>query len=117
MNNIPGLREEAYMGASRDYVQRVNFQFAGYKRVEGDSYGTRASTTTKYSTTWKELAKELLDNSGFGSQINKSLPGADIMQQSWSGQSDEYNKMKSIHDYVKSHFSWNHIYSKFADDV
>lgn len=116
MGNIPGLREEAYMGAARDYMQRVNFQFSGYKRVSGDGYGSTSSTTYSYATTWKQLATEVLSNSAFGNQINKKLPGADIIQQVWSGQADPYIKMKTIHDYVKSHFSWNHIYSKYADD-
>jgi hypothetical protein len=116
MSNIPGLREEAYMGAARDYLQRVDFQFSGYKRVSGDGYGTTSSTTVKYATTWKDLAGELLSNSAFGSQINKKLPGADIMQQVWAQQPDQYLRMKAIHDYVKTHFSWNHIYSKYAED-
>ncbi|WP_018616173.1 DUF3857 domain-containing protein [Segetibacter koreensis] len=114
MSNIPGLREEAYMGAARDYLQRVSFQFAGYKRAEEMGYGNHFSTTTRYVTTWKELAKELLDNSNFGSQINKSLPVADIIQQIRLDQPDSFTKMKLIHDYVKSHFSWNQIYSKYA---
>lgn len=116
MSNLPGLREEAYMGAARDYLQRVNFQFAAYNQAEGDGYSTRSTATTKYSTTWKELARELLDNSSFGSQINKSLPGTDVIQLVWANEADLFTKMKSIHDYVKSHFSWNHIYSKYAGD-
>lgn len=115
MSNIPGLREEAYMGAARDYLQRVNFQFSGYKQVESAGYGTGASTKTNYSTTWKELAKELSDNRDFGSQINKSLPGSEILQAMWAGKTDAYTKMKAIHDYVRTNFSWDHIYSKYTD--
>ena len=116
MNNIPGLREEAFMGAARDYLQRVNFQFAGYNHVEGSGYTMTRTSTTKYSTTWKDLAQEMLSGAGFGSQINKSLSGADILQQTWMKETDEFIRMKTIHDYVKSHLSWNNIYSKYAED-
>lgn len=116
MNNLPGLREEAYMGAARDYLQRVSFQFSGYKRVEGQGFGNKTTSTTKYTTTWKELARELSDNSSFGSQINKNLPGADVIQTTWTKEPDSFTKMKAIHNYVKSNFTWNNIYSKYAED-
>lgn len=116
MSNIAGLRDEAYMGAARDYLQRVKLQFSGYSRVEAGGYGTSASTTTKYTNTWKDLARELTDDADFGSQINKTLSGADILQQTWAKETNEYTRMKAIHEYVKSHFSWDHIYSKYADE-
>lgn len=116
MSNLPGLREEAFMGAASDYLQRVKFQFSGYKQVEGDGYNTRSTRSTKYTTTWKELARELTDDASFGNQINKSLPEAEIMQTAWAKEPDSFTKMKFIHDYVKSNFSWNHIYSKYAED-
>lgn len=115
MNNIPGLRDEAYMGAARDYLQRIKFQFSGYKQVESTGYSSN-SRTTKYSTTWKDLARELMNQSYFGNQLNKSLAGSEILQQEWLKEPDQLTKMKTIHDYVRSHFSWNQVYSKYADD-
>lgn len=116
MSNVPALREEAFMGARRDYLQRVNFQFAGYKHVAGDGYSTSRTSTTKYSTTWKDLAQEMLSSAGFGSQINKSLSGAEALKETWIKEPDEFIRMKTIHNYVQSHFSWNNIYAKYADD-
>jgi len=116
MANIAGLREEAYMGSAHDYLQRVKFQFSGYSQVQGSGFGTTTSTKTNYTTTWKLLAKEMLESSGFGSQINKSLPGADILQLAWAKETDAYARMKTIHNFVKSGFSWDHIYSKYADE-
>lgn len=115
MRNIPGLRDEAYMGAERDYLQRVKFQFAGSNHVEGGAYGSRSSTTTNFSTTWKEMAKDLLDNNEFGSQLNKSIPGAEVLLAAWATKAEPFAKMKAIHEYVRSNFSWDHIYSKYAD--
>ena len=115
MANIPALRDEAYMGAARDYLQRVKFQFSGYRRAESAGPGIGSSTTTKYSTTWKEMSRELLDNAEFGSQLNKKLDGADRLQLEWASQTDPFLKMKTIHEYVRSNLNWNHIYSKYVD--
>jgi hypothetical protein len=106
MNNIPGLRDEVYMGAERDYLQRVNFQLAGINR-----YGTQA----KYTTTWKQLAQELLTEKYFGSQINKELPG--VAKELWMLKASAFEKMKAIHNYVRSTMGWNYIYSKFSENI
>ncbi len=115
MSNIPGLREEAYMGAPRDYLQRIKFQFSGYKKVEGSGYAA-TSTTTSYATTWQSLATELCKEPYFGNQIDKTLAGSEALQQEWAKEADTFTRMRRIHDFVKSRFNWNHIYSKYADE-
>ena len=62
------------------------------------------------------MAREMLESADFGSQINKTLPGADLLQSGWAKEADEFTKMKTIHSFVKSGFSWDHIYSKYATD-
>ncbi|HEX8462951.1 MAG TPA: DUF3857 domain-containing protein [Segetibacter sp.] len=116
MQKIPGLREEAYMSSEHDYLQRVQFQFAGYNQVQGTGFGTTSVTKTSYTTTWKLLAKEMLESGDFGSQINKTLPGADLLQLQWAKETDAFTRMKTIHDFVKTGFNWNHMNSKYADE-
>ena len=94
------------MGAERDYLQRVNFQLAGINR-----YGTQA----KYTTTWKQLAQELLTEKYFGTQINKELPG--VAKELWLLKASAFEKMKAIHNYVRSTMGWNYIYSKFSENI
>ena len=105
MRNIPGLRDELYMGAARDYMQRINFQLAGI-----DRFGQK----TKYTTTWKQLAQELLNEKYFGSQIGKSLAGVD--KALWETASSPIEKMKRIHNYVRGTMVWDYIYSKYSND-
>lgn len=114
MRNIPGLRDEAYMASAHDYLQRVKFQFAGYKQVTSDGYNSTITKNTDYTNTWKKLAEELWQDSEFGGQINKTLPGAAALQQDWALQTDNFVRMKSIHRYVKSTFNWNGMNSKYA---
>ena len=55
MNNIPGLRDEPYMDARKDYLQRVTFQLSAYNNVS--QYSQLSSSQTKYSATWQQVIK------------------------------------------------------------
>jgi hypothetical protein len=105
MNNIPGLRDEQFMGSAKDYLQRVNFQLSGY-----NSNGSNI----KYTNTWKRLSNELLTEKYFGVQINKPLQ--DVPKNSWAN-SSPFEKMKQIHNYVRSTMSWDYVHSKYSDNV
>lgn len=107
MRNVPGLRGEAYMAAERDYLQRVNFQFSGH-------YGS--SGKRKFTTTWKELTKELLFEKNFGGQLDKGLPNTEAVKSLWEQAPTPYEKMQRIHTYVRANLSWNNIYSKYSDN-
>jgi hypothetical protein len=67
MKNIPGLRNEPYMDARKDYLQMVIFQLSG----QNVGYKKR------YMTTWDEVIRELNSNPYFGNQVGKSLGGSD----------------------------------------
>jgi hypothetical protein len=108
MNNVPGLRSEPYMDARRDYVQRVEFQLAGYNRV----YGGKIN----YMTTWKQAAQELLGPNYFGRYIDKNLPHSEDIIVKATAFTDKYEKMNFIYEYVRDNFSWNGVDSKFSDE-
>ena len=106
MKNIPGLRDEVYMGAARDYLQRVNFQLSNY-----DNNGIK----TKYVNTWKQLAEELMMEKLFGTQLNKTLPN--VAKTSWETASSPDEKMKLVYNYVRSNMVWDNIYSKYSSSI
>lgn len=105
MNNIPGLRDEVYAASTRNFLQRVNFQFASYTNYVGK---------TTYSSTWDQLARELLDDRDFGSQDGKDLSGTPFLK-SVSPALSPLEKMKAIYSFVRGNIVWNDIYSKFCD--
>lgn len=109
MNNIPGLRNEAFMDARKDYLQKVVFQLSGYNR--GDGFGK-----TKYMTSWDELAKELMSNSAFGGAIGKKVPGTEPFIQQALLIKDSVERMKTVYSFVKSNITWNRFYSRYASD-
>ena len=108
MNNIGGLRYEAYMDASRDYLQRVEFQLAAYS----GGYGNKIN----FMTTWKQAAQELLGSYYYGRMLDKNLSHSEDVIVKANAYPAPYEKMNFIYEYVKNNFSWNGIDSKFADD-
>ncbi|MEO6719801.1 MAG: DUF3857 domain-containing protein [Ferruginibacter sp.] len=107
MNNIPGLSDEPYIDARRDYLQKVIFQLSAI----GSAWDK-----TKYSTSWNELNRELNLASEFGSQLSKNIDGTgDFIKQVKVLPSAE-EKMKTVFNFVRSNMSWNQLYSKYSID-
>jgi hypothetical protein len=107
MKDIPGLRDEAYSTAERDFLQRVDFQLSNFTSRSG------AAQTT--STTWPEMNKELLQSSYFGSQLNKDISDPALGLSLAAAKSAD-DKVKLVHGYVKKTMTWDHIDSKYSDE-
>jgi hypothetical protein len=99
MNNIPGLKFEPYMDAIRDYLQKVEFQLAGFTR--------RTGGTTKVTQTWKDLAYELGSDRDFGGVIKKDLPKMDEIKNLVAKETTDPGKVAAIYNYVRNSFTWN----------
>jgi hypothetical protein len=102
MNNVPGLRDEPYMDARRDYLQRVTFQLSAYNNT--------GFSRQKYMTSWDEVTKELMTNPSFGSQIGKDLSGTDGFINDMKALSSPKEKMRRVYNYVRNYMGWNNIY-------
>jgi hypothetical protein len=108
MKNIPGLDDEPYMDARRDYLQRVTFQLSGY--------GSGNFSKKKYMTSWDEVTKELMSSPDFGVQLNKDLPGTNDFIKAAKLNTSPTEKMKLVHQYVKENMVWNGYNSRYAFD-
>ena len=107
MNNVPALRIEPYMDARRDYIQKVMFQLSGYTT----RYGSKQSV----STTWKDLASDMMSEKYFGSQLDKDLKIDEIKAIALLENSQQ-GKLKTIYEYVKKNIAWNGFDDKYARD-
>jgi hypothetical protein len=106
MKNIPGLRNEPYMDARKDYLQMVIFQ------LSGQNIGYKK----KYMTTWEEVIKELNSNSAFGNQVGKSLSGTDEFISRIKLDTSQTSRLTKVYNFVRANMGWNGIYSKYAGD-
>ncbi len=107
MSNIPGLDDEPYMDARKDYIQKIIFQLSGYA---GNS-----SFRQKYMTSWDAMNTELLGHDLYGMQLKKNLDAPDVLLQA-ALLSTPQEKMRFIYNYVRSNMSWNGLYSKLSSD-
>ncbi len=107
LKNIAALREEPFMGAAKDYLQRVIFQLSHIDYGDGRVEEVRA--------TWPKLTNDLLENEDFGVQCKKSIPHTQELDNQLKTASGEYQKMCLVHSYVKNNVNWDGIESITAD--
>jgi hypothetical protein len=108
MDSIPGLREEPYMDARKDYLQRINFQLSAYNN---SGFGKQ-----KYMTSWDEVTRELSTASYFGSQIGKNISGTEDFIALMKVLPSPMEKMKRIYNYTRNYMNWNRFYGVGSSD-
>ena len=106
MNQIPGLGNEPYIDARRDYLQKVVFQLSAYAINGGKN---------KYMTSWNELNKELNSAPEFGGQLDKRIEGTGDFIKTLVQLPTQEEKMKTVFNYVRDNMTWNGLYSKYVD--
>jgi hypothetical protein len=107
MNNVPAIRDEPFMGAEKDYLQRVIFQLNSIVYADGQ--------VDEVMSNWKKITQTLLEDEDFGTQLKKNLPHTSALDDSLKNVKDDYQKMLLIHDYVRRNMNWNGIESIYAD--
>ena len=107
MKNIPGLRDEPYMSAPRDYLQHIDFQLSAI-RIPGEA-------DHSYRSSWPQLNQELLDDEDFGGQLHKNVPHTKELDAQLASLKDSAARMGLVYEYVRKHMDWNEddrIYSE-----
>ena len=106
MTNLPGLYDEPYIDARKDYLQRVEFQLSKYKTVFGSD--------VDHLTKWIDVPRNLLTDPDFGKLIDKKIPSTEIIIAKSASFSKEEDKMKFIFETVRNTMSWNEMNGKYA---
>ncbi len=108
IKNVPALKDEPYMGAEKDYLQRVIFQLSQIDYGDGQVEEVRS--------TWGKLTNFLLENEYFGLQLKKNLPHTKSLDEALKNVQGDFNKMVMIHDYVRKNMNWNGQESIYSED-
>jgi hypothetical protein len=113
LKNVPALRDEPFMGAEKDYLQRIVSQLNSIVYASGE--------VDEVQSTWPKLTQDLLEDEDFGLQLKKNLPHTKSLDDSLKNVVGDYNKMILIHNYVRTNMNWNGdelslIQSDAADD-
>ncbi len=99
LRNVPALTDEPFMGAKKDYLQRVVSQLSRIQYPDGEVDNIMSS--------WPKLTTELLDEEDFGLQLKKNLPHTQSLDEQLKSATDDYHKMTLIHDFVRKNMNWN----------
>jgi Domain of Unknown Function with PDB structure (DUF3857)/Transglutaminase-like superfamily len=99
LRNVPALRDEPFMGADKDYLQRLEFQLNQIVYPSGQ--------VEDILSTWPKLTKELMDDNGFGKQLRKNLSNTGSLDDSLKLLKSDYDKMAFIYNYVQKNMNWN----------
>ena len=106
MRNLPGIRNEPFMGSVKDYMQRLEFQLSEIDYGNGEVTNLRKG--------WADVLKDLMKDPDFGLQLDKKIPQADAFVTQTMGLPDYESKVKMVYDQVRKHMNWNedeNIYS------
>ena len=98
MENIPALRDEPYISCEDDYLQRIESRLIAY------NYPTRR---VNFIYTWPEIIKDLMEDEDFGVQLRKEIPRTADLDAELKTRKSAYEKMLTIHRYVKKNMEWN----------
>lgn len=99
LKQVPGIKDEPYMGSFKDYQQRLEFQLSKIDWGDGNSKDLR--------TNWTDVVKSLNEDEDFGLQLKKEIPDAStIIEEAKSLQGDE-TKIKFIYSYIKKTIQWD----------
>lgn len=97
--NVPAFKPEPFMTSKKDYVTKINFALAyidlpNRPRVE-------------IMGTWDKLVSLLKNSDSFGNAISGSGFLNKIVEPLIANLSSDEEKVKAIHNYVKSNIEWN----------
>lgn len=108
VRNVRALKEEPYMSAAKDYLQRVVFQLSQIDYGNGDIVNVRSS--------WPKLTEELLQDEDFGLQLKKNIPHTGALDDSLKLIKNDFKKMVYIYNYVQRNMNWNGAESIYSSD-
>ena len=99
LRNVAALADEPYMGAEKDYLQRVVSQLSEIDYPSGEVENIKSS--------WPKLTTELLEDEDFGLQLRKNLPHTASLDEHLKDVNDDFHKMILIHNFVRKNMNWN----------
>lgn len=109
MKNIPALKVEPYMGARRDYLQRIEFQLSQVIYPN--------QLPIEFRNTWEKLVTSLFESNTFGDQLKKNLSLGGELELQLTKAKTPLDKMNTIYKYVQSNMKWDESETYWSDDV
>jgi hypothetical protein len=107
MRNLPGIKDEPFMGAAKDYMQRLQFQLKQIDYGDGDIADLRFK--------WSDVINELKEDENFGIQLEKSILSAETFIAAANTITNAETRMLYIYNQIRKTISWNGKEDIYAD--
>lgn len=108
MSNIPALRDEPYISCEEDYLQRIETRVI--------AYNPPSAPRQSRLYTWPQIIKALIEFEDFGVQLKREIPRTTDLDEQLKKLTDGYQKMVTIHNYVRKNMEWNGLGNLWAAD-
>jgi len=109
MRNLPGIRDEPFMGSPKDYMQRLEFQMTQIYYSE--------SNIVDLSLKWEDVIKTQLNKEeDFGLQLEKTVSAAKSFVEEAKQIADTETKMKFVFNHIRKTISWNGDEDVYTDN-
>jgi Domain of Unknown Function with PDB structure (DUF3857) len=99
MRNLKALPQEPFMGAQKDYQQRLAFQLSQIDYGNGD--------IADLQTSWKDVLKNLHDDEDFGKQFEQYINKAEWFVNEVKNKTTDEQKLAFAYNYFQKNFTWN----------
>ena len=100
MRNLPGIKDEPFMGSPKDYMQRLEFQMTQIYYSE--------ARIIDLSLKWEDVIKNRLNNDeDFGKQLEKTVSAAKSFTEEARQIADLETRMKFIYNHIRKTINWN----------
>ncbi|MEO6231407.1 MAG: DUF3857 domain-containing protein [Ferruginibacter sp.] len=106
MRNLTAVHDEPYMGAAKDYLQRVSFQLADIDYGSGNVQYVRSD--------WEDIVTELINDKDFGRQLLKIPAGVNAILEKANSIELPEERMAFIYNYVTQQMHWNGVNSIYS---
>lgn len=108
LTNLRSIFGEPYMNHYVDYLEKVEFQLAGYAvRNKIDGYGTNPGGYKEILGSWQELSNTIREIPDFNSYMNPNNTIENRLKSFRTSSESESDRAKEIYKYVTEKFKFN----------
>lgn len=106
MRNLKALPNEPFMGAAKDYQQRLSFQLSQIDYGQGDIKYIR--------NTWTDVITNLKNDEDFGKQLENDFNASFNFIDELKSKKDNEEKINTALSYFQKNFTWNNQESIYS---
>lgn len=107
MHNLPGIKDEPYMGAVKDYMQRLEFQL---KQID---YGNNHISDLRYK--WSDVVQELKEDKDFGVPLETEIYNASSFIAVAKSIADTESRIRYVYLNLRKMMTWNENDGIYSD--